>query len=251
MTADKMRIWNVLSKTDPKHTKPFKRAGGFGGTAMKPIWIIKQMTELFGPAGTGWGMDEPTFQTVNAGDEILVFCTVGLWYNENGGVAGPKCSVYGVGGDKVLGKNKYGPFTNDEAFKAAYTDAMSNAMKQIGVGADIHMGLFDDDKYVAAATREFAREQAPPPSKVAGSQGRAIAAARKDIVDTAKPKMTPKEWADSAIQILNTCATLDSVNVWWKANDKALTALQEKDEAQYERIALCADDARASLRAHQ
>ncbi len=73
----------------------------------------------------------------------------------------------------------------------------------------------------------------------------------KDKKSATKPKMTPKEWADSAIQILNTCATLDSVNVWWKTNDKALTALQEKDEAQYERIALCADDARASLRAHQ
>ena len=45
---------------------------------MKPIWVIKQMTELFGPAGTGWGMGKPEFQTVNAGDEILVFCTVGL-----------------------------------------------------------------------------------------------------------------------------------------------------------------------------
>ena len=44
---DNLRIWNVLSKTDPKHTKQFKRAGGFSGTAMKPIWVIKQMTELF------------------------------------------------------------------------------------------------------------------------------------------------------------------------------------------------------------
>ncbi len=79
---------------------------------------------------------------------------------------------------------------------------------------------------------------------------RAVSAGTQAPAPKAKPKMTPKEWADSAIQILNTCATLDSVNVWWKANDKALTALQEKDEAQYERVALCADDARASLRAH-
>lgn len=148
--TNNLRIWDAVSKTDPKHTKGFKRAGGFQGTAMKPIWLTKRMTEQFGPAGSGWGMEQPAFETVAAGDEILVFCTVALWWET------PANKVFGVGGDKVLGKNKYGPFTNDEAFKASYTDALSNAMKQIGFGADIHMGLFDDDKYVKSMEREYA-----------------------------------------------------------------------------------------------
>ena len=44
--------------------------------------------------------------------------------------------------------------------KAAYTDAilLSNAMKMIGVGADVHMGLFDDNKYVQAVADEFRDE---------------------------------------------------------------------------------------------
>jgi len=166
------RIWDALSKTDPRHTKPFKRAGGFGGTAIKPIWLTMRLTQQFGPAGTGWGMGEPKFEVVPAGDEILVFCTVSLWYENAAQV------VYGVGGDKVLGKNKYGPFTNDEAFKASYTDALSNAMKQIGMGADIHMGLFEDEKYVRETTREFANgnapavtEAGPPTNGWAGSKG--------------------------------------------------------------------------------
>lgn len=152
--SENTRLWDALSKTDPKHTKPFKRAGGFQGTAIKPIWLTKRMTEQFGAAGTGWGMTEPKFETVATGDEILVFCTVALWYGSQ------DCRVYGVGGDKVMGKNKYGPFTNDEAFKASYTDALSNAMKQIGLGADIHMGMFDDEKYVRETAREF---NDPPP----------------------------------------------------------------------------------------
>lgn len=160
-----MRIWDAVSKTDPKHTKGFKRAGGFQGTAIKPIWLTKRMTEQFGPAGSGWGMTKPEFQVVSAGDEILVFCTVGLWYTD--GAAGDN-TVYGVGGDKVMGKNKYGPFTNDEAFKASYTDALSNAMKQIGVGADIHMGLFEDEKYVREVTREFANGNTPSSSNIEG-----------------------------------------------------------------------------------
>tara|TARA_R110000868_G_scaffold411706_1_gene707799 strand:+ start:24198 stop:25019 length:822 start_codon:yes stop_codon:yes gene_type:complete len=188
MSADNLRIWNSLCKTDPKHTKGFKRAGGFAGTAVKPIWQTLRLTEQFGPAGTGWGMDEPTFQTVNAGEEILVFCTVGLWYREGETMA----RVYGVGGDKVLGKNKYGPFTNDEAFKASYTDALSNAMKQIGVAADIHMGLFDDDKYVAATKREFEQGDAPPPPgpKQSSANGRALASQEPQLIAKDRQKGT-------------------------------------------------------------
>lgn len=213
--TDKMRIWNVLSKTDPKHTKPFKRAGGFGGTAMKPIWIIKQMTELFGPAGEGWGMGKPEFQVVPAGDETLVFCTVSIWYHDaNNKMNQP---IYGVGGDKVLGKNKYGPFTNDEAFKAAYTDAMSNAMKQIGVGADIHMGLFDDDKYVRETTREFANADADVERLAPKNAPRDGDGNLKSNYD-AKVGEKAKQWADNAIASINLGKTEDTI-AWARAAD--------------------------------
>src|SRR4051812_37565854 len=75
-----LRIWDALAKTDPKHTKPFSRAGGFRGTAVKPIWITKRLTELFGPCGVGWGMGEPSFNVVPGADEVLVYCTVAGWY---------------------------------------------------------------------------------------------------------------------------------------------------------------------------
>lgn len=135
-------LWDRLGKTDKAHTSKFKRAGGFSGTAIKPIWSIHRMTEEFGACGVGWGVNQPTFQVVPAGEEALVYCTVSIWHGTRENI------VFGVGGDKAVGKNKYGPFTDDEAFKKAFTDAMTNAMKLIGVGADVHMGLFDDSKYV-------------------------------------------------------------------------------------------------------
>ena len=162
MTQNNLRHWDELCKTDPKHTKSFQRAGGFKGTATKPIWLTMRLTEHFGPCGVGWGMEKPEFSTVNADGEILVFCTVGLWYVD-GNTRG---TVYGVGGDKVLVKRHSGSFANDEAFKASYTDALSNAMKQIGVGADVHMGLFDDNKYVSKMREEFAEQGAVAPSSV-------------------------------------------------------------------------------------
>lgn len=230
MTDNKMRIWDALSKTDPKHTKSFSRSGGFKGTAMKPIWIIKQMTELFGPAGCGWGMGEPVFQTVAAGDEVLVFCTVRLWYNENGLAmdGGLQGVVYGVGGDKVLGKNKYGPFTNDEAFKAAYTDAMSNAMKQIGVGADIHMGLFDDEKYVRETLREFASggiEGRTPPNETTGAFP-----ADPDVLEAAK------RWVNDSKTLHTNMQLEEDVKAWHAKYAKALVKLKGQSEPMYEDI---------------
>jgi len=153
--SEKTSLWDRLGKTDPNHTKGFKRAGGFSGTAIRPMWAIRRMTEEFGACGEGWGVNEPVFQVVPAGDEVLVFCTVGMWHGKRDAV------VYGVGGDKCLTARKSGgAFADDEAFKKAYTDALTNAMKLIGVGADVHMGLFDDSKYVAQMRQEFA-EPAP------------------------------------------------------------------------------------------
>lgn len=143
-------IWDALGKTDPAHTKRFKRSGGFEGTAVKPIWMERRLTEEFGPCGIGWGTDKPEFQLVTVGDEILVYCTVRCWHGS------PDNTLWGVGGDKVAAKNKYGIQADDEAFKKAHTDAVGNAFKHIGCGADVHMGQFDDSKYVRDVANAFA-----------------------------------------------------------------------------------------------
>lgn len=145
-------LWDALGKTDPNHTKGFKRSGGFSGTALKPMWVWQRLTEKFGPMGTGWGCDKPEFQTMpGAGQEMLVYCTVAGWYIHNN----ERAVVFGVGGDKVIAAYSKGPSSDDEAFKKAYTDALMNAFKFIGVGADVHMGRFDDNKYVQQLQEEF------------------------------------------------------------------------------------------------
>jgi hypothetical protein len=176
MTAknNNMRFWDALGKTDPKHTKPFTRSGGYKGTAIKPMWSYQRMTEYFGPCGIGWGPEEPKFHVVQAGDEVMVYCHVSMWYVDPKDAAEITSTyrnyVYGVGGDKVYiksekrdreGKIERVDFrSSDEAYKAAYTDALTNAMKMIGVGADVHMGRFDDNKYVREVGEEFSEQQA-------------------------------------------------------------------------------------------
>jgi hypothetical protein len=178
--SDNIALWEKLGKTDPAHTKEFTRGGGFRGTAIKPMWSYKRMTEEFGPCGKGWGIDKPDFQLVPVGDEILVYCTVSVWYGE------PGVMTIGVGGDKVAGKNKNGVSTDDEAFKKAFTDAVTNALKMIGVGADVHMGMFDDSKYVNTVAREFqdeAKVKSSAQLKRNGEWEKIMADLESDLVD--------------------------------------------------------------------
>lgn len=154
--TDKTELWDRLGKTDPAATKGFQRAGGFKGTAIKPMWSYRRMTEEYGPCGIGWGINEPRFQVVETNDETLVFCTVSIWHGARENI------VFGVGGDKAMAKFSSGIKTDDEAFKKAFTDAITNALKLVGVGADVHMGLFDDSKYVNEMKEEFAGARQNP-----------------------------------------------------------------------------------------
>jgi hypothetical protein len=178
--SENTKIWDLLGRTDPSHTKQFKRAGGFSGTAIKPMWAYRRMTEEFGPAGKGWGVEKPSFDVVTAGDEILVYCTVEAWWKETD--EGDRHHVFGVGGDRVLTKRSNGNlFQDDEAFKKAFTDALTNALKLIGVGADVHMGLFDDNKYVNDMKAEFAEPAQKPTS--AAEMKRGLAQIDADLAD--------------------------------------------------------------------
>lgn len=154
-TTNNLALWDSVARVPPEHLKGFKRGGGFSGTAIKPMWAIKTMTERFGPCGERWGMDAPEFTTHAANGEILVYCVLPVWVEKT------NAKIYGVGGDKILSVNKYGPQTDDEAFKKAYTDALTNALKLLGVGADIHMGLWDGNKYVDEPKDEKPAERSP------------------------------------------------------------------------------------------
>lgn len=149
-----MRHWKILSPTDPKQTKPFQRPGGFKGTAIKPIWNIMRLTEHFGPMGVGWGTEEPKFNIIDtgAGGEILVFCVLQGWYLDHDG---EKAVVWGIGGDRVCSKRSGAMFSNDEAYKMAYTDALMNAFMRVGMSADVYMGLFDDIKYLVKVREHY------------------------------------------------------------------------------------------------
>lgn len=141
------KVWDFFSITDKKHTKDFTRAGGFKGTAIRPMYAIEKMTEQFGLCGTGWGYSKPEYERVHLDNgQCLVYCTVSIWYQDDKG--NRSADIPGVGGDFVVNDVRGTLRPDDEAYKKAFTDALMNAMKHIGMSADIHMGQFDGNKYV-------------------------------------------------------------------------------------------------------
>jgi hypothetical protein len=99
------------------------------------MYTLRDVTAVFGPCGTGWGMSEPTFRL----EGNNVYCTVGVWHALKDGTRSG--FVWGVGGETLNGRG------DDEAFKKAYTDALGNALKHLGAGADIWFNLWDGSKY--------------------------------------------------------------------------------------------------------
>lgn len=125
-----------------------------GMTDIKPAWRIQAMTEVYGLCGIGWKY-EVVKQWTEPGSEGQVFAFVDvLLYvkrsmtTQDGVTAnGWSEPIPGTGGSMLVAKEKEGLYSNDEAFKMATTDALSSAMKMIGMGADVYAGQWSGSKY--------------------------------------------------------------------------------------------------------
>lgn len=141
--GDKTAIWKALKRTDPKATKPFQRAGGFRGTQIDPAWRLQMMTEVFGPVGKGWGFEQLEWTIA----ERMVFICARVWIADP--VTGEKYYTGPQwGGTELVRKSRDGSERpDDESFKMSMTDAIGKCFLQLGLAADIYLGMFDDSKY--------------------------------------------------------------------------------------------------------
>lgn len=134
--------YNQLRSVPEEAKKQFNN-GRFSGTDINPMWRIKRMTEVFGCCGIGWFYEITARHLEKSSDGVTIcaFVAVNLYVKIDGEWSKP---IYGEGGNTFAVPNKFEKIvTSDEAFKMALTDAVSNATKQLGVGADI---WFEQDK---------------------------------------------------------------------------------------------------------
>jgi hypothetical protein len=133
--------WNKL-KSPPKSAKKKITGGRLKGmTDIKPQWRMLVMTENFGPVGIGWKYTIEKLWTERTDDaHICAFALINLSIKHDGEWSAP---IPGIGGSMLLVQETSKTHTSDEAYKMAVTDALSVAMKALGVGADVYMGYSD------------------------------------------------------------------------------------------------------------
>lgn len=139
---DSLALWNRFFQTPREHLKSFTRSGGFKGTSIKPMYAIMRATQEFGPCGQGWGWDVLETRV----EDGMVFCLVAVWYK----VGGERCQTGSQWGGTQMRDHKGN--TSDECFKMSVTDALTKCLTYLGIGADVHMGQHDGDKYQAPAS---------------------------------------------------------------------------------------------------
>jgi len=135
-----LQIWNKVREVPPEAKTPIAGGRLIGKTDINPVWRIKKLTEIFGPAGEGWYSDDVSERTIQCGDEIVALVTLNLYVKYPEGWSKP---IFGSGGSMLYAREKSGMFASDEAFKMAYTDALSVACKALGIAADVY---FEKDK---------------------------------------------------------------------------------------------------------
>ena len=172
-TANNLAMWDRLMPTDPKYTKAFKGAGGFSGTAINGTYILQRLTEEFGPCGLGWRFvldHEEVLEghKLKSGDAAKLHKVRGhLEYRSDtiaDGIGVWIATSPQFGQTMLVGENKYGTFTDEEAPKKSITDCISKCSVLLGIAADVHLGLFDDNKYVNQRKAEVAEENGTAPS---------------------------------------------------------------------------------------
>lgn len=148
---DNLRIYNKV-RVVPKEAQSAITGGRLKGkTDINPMWRLKVLTEMFGPAGLGWyyeiidkRLEQGASGEVAAFVDILLFIKDGENWSKG---------IPGTGGSMFIANEKNGLYTSDEAFKMALTDALSVSCKALGIGADIY---FEKD-----STKYTQREEKP------------------------------------------------------------------------------------------
>ena len=130
-----MDFYNKLRQV-PETAKKTIEAGRIKGmTDINPMWRIQIMTEIFGPCGIGWYYEITDKWFDKFGEEVKAFVNINLYIKVDGEWSKP---IAGTGGSTLVEINKNGSYVNDEGYKMALTDALSVAMKALGVGADVY-----------------------------------------------------------------------------------------------------------------
>lgn len=194
--TENLTIWDRFADIDPKHTKPIT-GKAYKGTSPNPQYIIKCLTELFGPVGKGFGWEvlQEDFTPLN--DEVLHWCRIRFWH-------GDRANCFeSYGQTKALMKTKNGLMSDEDAPKKSLTDAIIKAASHIGIAANIFLGRWDDQRYVAEVNAEYREKEGGDAITVPKKDSRELYATLEADMRKCKSKDDLRRWiADPEVKDL-------------------------------------------------
>lgn len=143
MREKNLELYNRVAAVPQEAQKKITGGRLNGMTNISPMWRIKKLTEEFGMAGFGWIAPITRTWLDETNGEVIVNIEIALKVKVNGEWSE---GITGLGGSKLKAKEKETYYANDEAYKNAYTDAISVACKALGIGADVYWDS-DTTKY--------------------------------------------------------------------------------------------------------
>ena len=206
---ENLALYNKV-RSVPEHALKKIEAGRLKGkTDINPMFRIYCLTREFGQAGFGWYTTvEREWTEVSESGETAVFIDINLYVKRDGEWSKP---IRGTGGNKVVslekkwenGEQVITQYLDDEAYKKAYTDAISVAAKALGIGADVYWEA-DKTKYDVRQQNDVVSEavQAVPaatsdkpmlsPSTANWRQAVAFCAKQNDSVENLRQRILKK-----------------------------------------------------------
>ena len=101
--SDNLRLYEQ-GRSVPRNAQKQFDTGRFKGTDINPMWRIKKLTEMFGPAGFGWYTEIVRQEHIPAGeDSMMVFVDINLYVKEGDTWSKP---IFGSGGNTIKTKGK-------------------------------------------------------------------------------------------------------------------------------------------------
>ena len=158
---DNLTLWNAVDDIDPKFTKKIT-GKPYQGTSPNPQYLIKLATAQFGPVGKGFGWRVIEDKFVPLETAVMHHVRIAFWWRDDEGTH--EFEEYG-GTIASRETNAGKAMVDEDVGKKSLTDAIVKALSHLGFAANIFLGRWDDQKYVAEVNAEYrAAEREPAPA---------------------------------------------------------------------------------------
>lgn len=195
MSKNNLQFWNSVEKTNPKHTKKVT-AGARSLTAINAQQQIKNATEKWGMYGATWGLKDIELSYVNSlsNNQILAVAQAVFFYPEGSFEIGSSILVQSWVASKSYNR------VDDDFLKKLETDMTTKSLSKLGFNADVFLGKYDDNKYVAQMKAEFAEVKDKKEIKIGTEGFKAVKKAFKDGKITREKIVSSYKVSDTVLE---------------------------------------------------